>query len=240
MALSDRIKERRTALNLSQEELSKKLGVSKGAVGNYETGVSNPKIEVLLKMFDILKTDANYLLQDEIKNIEYKISADERKMLDKYRKLDLHGKTMVDFTVDEEYNRCTAPKEDTNECETIELPFSQLKASAGLGDYLFDEDFETIEVARSYEAEQATFAIEVDGDSMEPEFSNGDIVLVKGTQCVEVGEIGIFIIDGDGYIKECGENELISLNPDYPNIKPSEFSDFRTIGRVIGKAELTN
>ena len=237
MAMSDRIKERRIAIGLSQEELSKKLGVSKGAVGNYETGVSNPKIEVLLKMFDILKTDANYLLQDEIKNIEYKISADERKMLDKYRKLDLHGKTMVDFTVDEEYNRCTAPKEDTSKCETIELPFSQLKASAGLGDYLFDENFETIEVARTYESEQATFAIEVDGDSMEPEFSNGDIVLVKGTQCVEVGDIGIFIIDGEGYIKECGENELVSLNPDYPNIKPSEFADFRTVGKVLGKVE---
>ena len=235
MAMSDRIKERRTAIGLSQEELADKLSVSKGAVGNYETGLSKPKIEVLIKMFDVLKTDANYLLQDEIKNIEYKISADERKILDKYRKLDLHGKTMVDFTVNEEYNRCTSPKEDTNECETIELPFSQLKASAGLGDYLFDEDFETVEVARTYESEQATFAIEVDGDSMEPEFSNGDIVLVKGTQHVEIGDIGIFIIDGEGYIKECGENELISLNPDYPNIKPSEFSDFRTMGKVLGK-----
>ena len=84
MALSDRIKELRTALNLNQEELAKRLGVTKGAVGNYESGVSKPKIEVLIKMFDVLKTDANYLLQDEIKNIDYKISADERKMIYTY------------------------------------------------------------------------------------------------------------------------------------------------------------
>lgn len=68
---------------------------------------------------------------------------------------------------------------------------------------------------------------------MTPRFRNVDIVLVKSTPRVDVGEIGIFILNGQAYIKELGENMLISLNKKYP---PIEFTDNDSIycqGRVI-------
>lgn len=149
----------------------------------------------------------------------------------KYRTLDEYGKKAVDDLLNTEYERCTYVEEE----ETITLPFSLLKASAGLGDYLFDENFEEIEVKDTPLANQADFVIEVDGDSMLPRFKNGDKVFVKGQQNIDIGDIGIFIIDSCGYIKQAGDGELISLNPKYPNVELHEYSDVRCIGKVIGK-----
>ena len=57
-------------MGLTQVQLAQALGVTKGAVGNYETGGSSPKADNLYRLFDILKCDANYLFQDEMKELE--------------------------------------------------------------------------------------------------------------------------------------------------------------------------
>lgn len=66
MGLSNRLKERREQLGLTQSEVASLLGITPGAVGNYENGVSTPKADILFKVFDALKCDANYLFQDEM------------------------------------------------------------------------------------------------------------------------------------------------------------------------------
>ncbi len=53
-----------------------------------------------------------------------------------------------------------------------------------------------------YEALSADYAIPISGDSMEPDFSSGNIVPVKSCPGVSEGEIGIFVLDGEAYIKE--------------------------------------
>ena len=83
------------------------------------------------------------------------------------------------------------------------------------------------------QARSADFAVEVDGDIMEPDYHSGDIVLVKRDPDVPVGEVGLFVHDGMGYIKERGKKCLISRNPDYPDIE----GEARCIGLVIGIAE---
>mgnify|MGYP000778584824 CR=1 FL=1 len=42
-------------LGLTRQALADRLGVSVSAVGNYETGISAPKEEVLLRLFDALR-----------------------------------------------------------------------------------------------------------------------------------------------------------------------------------------
>lgn len=64
MSIGSRIKEARTRLGLTQVELAKLIGVSKGSVGNYESEVSNPKEPTLWKLMEVLDVDANYLFQD--------------------------------------------------------------------------------------------------------------------------------------------------------------------------------
>lgn len=117
MGLANRLKERREQLGLTQGEVASILGITPGAVGNYENGVSTPKADILFKVFDALKCDANYLFQDEMKNLSKKDVATPFEMdhlVKKYRDLDPHGKEMVDFTLEKEYERSVAVKERTD------------------------------------------------------------------------------------------------------------------------------
>lgn len=84
---------------------------------------------------------------------------------------------------------------------------------------------------------QAKFAIQIHGDSMEPEYTNGDIVLVKAQPQIDIGQIGIFTVNDIGYIKKLGTDRLISVNPEYDDIYFEEGQDIRCKGLVIGTLE---
>lgn len=63
MEMSEVIKERRTALGMTQEELGDKLGLQKSAIAKYENGkVENMKRSIILKMAKVLECTPNYLL----------------------------------------------------------------------------------------------------------------------------------------------------------------------------------
>ena len=76
MGMADKIKERRIAMGLTQEELGQKLGVQKSAIAKYENGrVKNIKRSVILKIAEILQCSPVYLLdfndENEDPNILY-------------------------------------------------------------------------------------------------------------------------------------------------------------------------
>lgn len=112
MSLASRLKQRREELGLTQVELAKLIGVTKGAVGNYETGVSSMKAEVLYRICDVLQCDPNFLFQDEMKILQARpkeeISKQELDMLKKYRALDDYGRETVELVLNREYNRVNA------------------------------------------------------------------------------------------------------------------------------------
>jgi SOS-response transcriptional repressor LexA len=121
--------------------------------------------------------------------------------------------------------------------QCISIQYIDAAASAGLGELLSDyEDAETVLVPLTPESRKADFVLRVHGDSMEPMFSDGDHVLVKQQDAIDVGEIGIFAQGGEGYIKELGEGVLIPLNKKYPEIPLDDSS--RCFGIVLGKTEL--
>lgn len=72
---------------------------------------------------------------------------------------------------------------------------------------------------------------------MEPEFSDRDKVCVKIQPTVNVGEIGVFLINGDAYVKKYEENRLISLNPKYNDIIIGKFDSIFCKGKVLGKLD---
>lgn len=117
MGLSNRLKERREQLKLTQSEVAALLGITPGAVGNYENGVSTPKADILFKVFDALKCDANYLFQDEMNKRSQEDNAtplEMEQLVKRYRLLDKHGKEMVDFTLEKEYERSISEKENAS------------------------------------------------------------------------------------------------------------------------------
>ena len=112
-----------------------------------------------------------------------------------------------------------------------------MPASAGSGMYLSDVDKEVIRVQDSYEARRSDFVVPVSGDSMEPEFSDGDLVFIKSMPTVEVGEIGVFVVNGNAYIKKRGRDRLISLNRKRKDVVFEDVDTIVCLGKVIGKAE---
>ncbi len=110
-----------------------------------------------------------------------------------------------------------------------------LPVSAGPGVYLDDSTAEDILIPDGEKTRMADFALRISGNSMEPKYHDGDVLLVQDSDSVEVGELGIFILDGNGYFKKYGGDCLISLNPEYGDILLKEYAEAVCCGRVVGK-----
>lgn len=139
MSFGSRLKEKRESLNITQPQLAEMLGVSKGAIGNWETDVNSPRATLLYDLFEILHCDANYLFQDEMRELKYKDKATPSEfegIIKKYRSLDAHGKEMVDFTLQKEWERSIALAKPSN---IVELP-QYLEPQAAHNDFANDEE----------------------------------------------------------------------------------------------------
>jgi len=110
-----------------------------------------------------------------------------------------------------------------------------LPVSAGTGVYLFDSIATDIAIPDNGKTAEADYALRISGDSMEPKYHDRDVLLIQECEQVEPGELGIFVLDGEGYFKKFGGDCLISLNPFYAPIMLRDFNDIRCCGRVIGK-----
>ena len=109
MSIGSRIKERRTELHITQEQLAEKIGVTKGAIANYENEVSTPKIGLMYKLLDVLDIDANYLHQDNMKESTFESCStpeEFNKLILKYRALDNRGKALIETILESEYRYC--------------------------------------------------------------------------------------------------------------------------------------
>jgi SOS-response transcriptional repressor LexA len=108
-----------------------------------------------------------------------------------------------------------------------------MPVSAGTGNYLEDGAYEMIEVESTVPG-SADYALRVSGDSMMPRFVDKQIIFIHEQPALEEGEIGIFCLNSDAYLKKLGKSCLISLNPDYAPIPVREYDDFKVFGKVVG------
>lgn len=216
----------------------------------YETTGVNPMYETLSHIADFYHVSIDYLfgrapaIYDPIDNLP----ADEREkaILSAYLALDKGVRREIMATLEAAFlsmnNSYPEDKpiieETTEQIRTIYVTFYSDPVSAGTGTDLLpnDEPEKQIEVIASPESEKASFAVRVSGDSMTPTFMDGDIILARECSDVDIGEIGVFEMDGEGYVKEYGGDTLISHNPAYPPIPVT--APLRCAGRVLGKAIL--
>lgn len=107
--------------------------------------------------------------------------------------------------------------------------------SAGTGSFLDGEDYEMYTSPDI--PEEASFGVYVSGDSMEPRYHNEELIWIEQTEQLEDGEIGIFYLDGNAYVKKFQNNEngtyLVSLNKKYDSIPVTENNSFKIFGRVL-------
>lgn len=248
MGIGRRIKEAREIQGLTQIELGKMVGVTGSAITNYENETSHPKEPVMYRLIEALKIDANYLFQDCVRlpKESNDVTLSEYRHIEKYRALDDYGRETVDITLDRETQRTLSLKTLSDQVDQIREELSDTKtryfsyygkiAAAGKS-FGFDDILaaDVMELPVTDQNQDADYLIGVSGDSMEPTYSDGDIVYVKKIDNLDVGQIGIFQKDNGIYIKEVGESGLISHNPAYrPMINGGNVI---CLGKVIGKVE---
>ena len=216
MSVGERIRRRREEKNMSRAELAELLGVSRSAVGNYETGVSVPRENIKQRLYDVLDIDPNYLYGDSFRaESAVSCSDEERSLLEKYRALHLSGRQAVHLLVDS-LNAFQGELENQHmTAERRTIPLYRCPAAAGYASPVFGEDYEPLEVAGDVPP-GAELAVRIQGDSMEPYIHDNSVVYVNHDPLTN-GDVGIFCVDGDMLCKQyykdpLGMVYLFSLN----------------------------
>lgn len=141
MGMAERIKERRIAMGLTQEELASRLGLQKSAIAKYEKGrVENIKRSIIQRMSEILECSPCYLMGFTENDEPYALDGRESHLVSTYRNLSLAGKRKVTKYADNIYEMETAEQEVIAAHERTDVPVDK---DAVLADnaIMNDEDF---------------------------------------------------------------------------------------------------
>ena len=243
MSFSERMRARRRELDMSRVELAALLGVSPSAVGNYETGVSFPKEEIMLRLFDALEIDPNTLFQDSFQFGKQILDQKERRLLENYRGLSPLGRETVRTMVDALCAYRDEAEAGPEAAEPRVIPLYRTPAAAGYAAPAFGEDFDYIPVTGDVPP-AAEFAVRIQGDSMAPYIADGSVAYVNRDP-LKAGDVGIFCVDGDIFCKQyykdpAGMVYLFSLNRARADadvvLTPSGGRTLVCFGRVILRA----
>ena len=256
----DRIKSIKNEKKITNDALSEMTGIPLGTLSKILAGISDsPKLANIVAICDALDCSLDYILTGIPENTNnYTLDESEMTLIESYRRLDKHSRELVSLVINKEAERASEGIADmrmrnmrTQGRGAVILTRESMKQAAGLGKrkinlfdlpvsagtgvFLTDTDSVTISIPSTAQTESADFALRIKGNSMEPKYRDGDILLVEECEAVEYGELGIFILDGDGYFKKYEGDRLISLNPDYAPIMLKNFEEISCCGRVIGK-----
>ena len=227
--------------NCKQVELSRATGIPASTLTGYVKGTSLPipgNVQKIADFFGIPKSvlDPRFATSDSNTN---EFSSNTSQIQSIYDELNPPRQNKV-LTYAEKQLKEQRNEEETkiNEVsEAIQLysyDYYDHPASAGTGQYLNDVRVERIELPVDIDAD---FVIPIKGDSMEPDYHDGDLVFIQTSVDLNDGVIGVFNYNGDAYIKQLVIDKeqayLHSLNPAYKDMPITPDTDFRIIGEVV-------
>ncbi len=197
--IGKKIREKREAIGMTQEELASKLGYkNKSSIAKIETGTNDIVQSKVVEFAKVLNTSVSYLMGWD----ESSKSTSRKGVV-----INVLGRVAAGIPIEAV----------TDIIDTEEIPEEMAKT----GEF---------------------FGLQIHGDSMEPKFSEGDVVIVRQQDDAESGDIVIAMINGDDATckrlrKYRDGIELISTNPSY---EPMFFSNediekkpVKIIGRVV-------
>lgn len=219
--------------NMTLEEISSNSGVPMSTLKKISAGITtNPSFDTVLAIAQALGCSLEDFMDEPVSK---NISTSEQELIQKYRRLDAHGKEMVDTVLSKEIERIRAEATKLMQQtakQRSKVSYYDVSVSAGTGQPLDYSTLSTITVDGDV-PDKAAYVVKVAGDSMTPAFDDGDYVYVANKLDPKQGDICIVWHDGNAYIKKLGKEGLVSLNPDYPVIKANK--DTYILGVVIGK-----
>lgn len=211
MSFGKQMRLRREELHLSRAALAEKLGVSPSAVSNYENGVSSPKEEVLLRLFDALQIDPNYLYRDSFRSGSFVCTHAERELIEQCRVLSPSERQTVQSMV----TALCALHRGPSSSAPRRIPLYRSPAAAGYAAPVLGEDFDYVEDHGDVPP-GAEYAVRIHGDGLEPVLYDGSVAYVNHDP-LAAGDVGIFCVEGATLCKQyyrdpLGVSYLFSLN----------------------------
>ena len=222
IVIGEKIKQYRLANGWTQQELGTKIGMSKNAIGNYEKGFRSPKKNT---MFDLAKA-FSISIDDLFPPVQKDSASDIQSIYDelepnRQRKVITYAEKLRDEQKNEEEAKINEVSEVISlyQVEVV----SETAAACGFN-YGFgyeDTDRETIEVDEK--PPRHDIATKVSGDSMQPDYQDGDILyLVDKGLTTYNGDLAVIAYGDRSYFKriytENGRLRLVSLNDKYEDI----------------------
>lgn len=209
MNVGHRMKQRRKELRLSADDVAEKIGVNRSTVFRYEKGdIEKLPLEILEPLSEILRTTPQQLMGWD----------DNPDIIPIYNELERPRQQKV-------YNLAGRELEEQRYMQNHDDYVGQTAAGAPI------EGQQPIPFVGA-----KTVNLLVNGDSMEPEFYDGDIIKYHPQPELENGEIGVFAVNGGVTLKRFRKNDdirLESLNKKYEDIVIKETDDFSILGKVI-------
>lgn len=216
--------------NMSQKKLAELINIKPSTLSDYLNLRSNPSHGVIQRIADVFEVgksdiDTTYKDDNDITSIYNKLTPPRQENVLNYANEQLgeqnsKGDNVVDIN---SYKQEKTPV-NVNGC-----------VSAGVGERLHDETLFTEMVKGPIPTHD--LALKVNGDSMEPMFKDGEIIFVEKTHNIKNGQIGIFIIEEEAYVKKVFVEDdrltLVSLNKDYDDLHFYRNESVRLIGKVI-------
>ncbi len=235
-SFKDRLKQIMSERKISQSELSRRTGIGRNSISDYLNGKYEAKQDKVFELAKALNVNEAWLMGFDIS---------------KNRKIENNDITSI-------YSKLTPPRQSnvlkyaTNQLEEQNNDSDNLVdfnsyiqeksevdiygcASTGIGERLYNEPISK-EFVRGY-VPAHDIALKVNGDSMEPLFKNGQIIFIEKSHTIKDGQIGVFIINGDAYVKkvyvEDNRLTLVSLNKKYKDLYFYDNESVRLVGKVI-------
>ena len=249
MEFNERIKSLRLQRSLTQQALGEMIGVSVLTIRNWESGIKSPSMSAIIALAKALNVSSDYMLgivSNPTKD-SMLLTHSEILLVTNYRELDSYGRKAVDTVCSVERQRVVSSTRKKRGSITIPqqpsryIPRYITPSAAGYSVPLDGDDFEMILVDESI-PDDADFAVSIQGNSMYPYINDGDVVYVKKNAELQIGDVGIFSVDGAMYCKQyyidgARNLTLVSANPRLRHtnvyVDADSTSDVRCYGKVL-------
>lgn len=236
--IGNQIKTFRKSAGFTQDELAKRLNTTKQTISRYEKGERKANQDMLFKLCDIFNVSIDDFFPVLSKNaVESTNSIPDdpdlltQQITDKVVQLTAQNKKIVLRTSEE---LLESQEREVDEERFEYHVFEKLSAGTGYG-YAEDRNYDTVYFEKDITHDLASW---VYGDSMEPDFADGSVALIKDTGWDYDGAIYAVDWDGQSYIKKVYKEKdglrLVSLNDKYDDKFARWEEDPRIIGKVVG------
>ncbi len=253
--MNERLKILRNHFGMSQDDFGKKIKLARSHISSMETGLRGVTERVLSDIcreygasYEWLKcgtgpmfADQELAILDLIETVLARENEFTKRVFRSFAKLPDADWDALERLIDSISDKAAAGESVIDELPRYaEMKGFSLPASAGRGIPLDGCEEEVIAVPVSALVPKADYVIRVSGDSMTPFYEDGDILLIKEQNYIEHGEVGIFCLNGEGFVKQLyrqdGDTRLISMNKKYPDVVIYDYDRLDCRGRVIGRA----